>query len=276
MNLRIPDDPLLFALRTGFSVTSDAAGQPRVCSSMPPRRYRPSKSAPRPPGLSPPSSTARRTEPARSVARIACGTQSPLTDRAQCLPANANVTVPLPAVAVEVKRLCCPRVPSGTWGDGTEPDAVDDLNADPTPERQFQVQATGVHEGGTVKWFDGRGKGRATPVGMGTLITNANVGPSARAPANGTIDLGKSREPDVPKKRKRERERKPFITLRPPPVAAGSALLLQVPARKPKRRRERGPPPPMRPNMIRDMNGTKLPKRLRPFFTLTGTWHQVD
>ena len=45
----------------------------------------PSKSTPRPPDLSLRSSTASRTELARSVARIACGTQSPPTDRAQCL-----------------------------------------------------------------------------------------------------------------------------------------------------------------------------------------------
>ena len=92
----------------------------------------------------------------------------------------------------------------------------------PTLERQFHVQAKGVHEGGTVKRFDDRGKRRATPVDTGTRITNANAGPRARAPANGMIDLGKFREPDVPKKRQREREkeRKPFITLHPPPVAA--------------------------------------------------------
>ena len=84
-------------------------------------------------------------------------------------------------------------------------DGVDDPNADPTLERQVQAQAKGVDEGGTVKRFDDRGNGRATLVGMGTRITNATVGPSARAPANGTIDLGKFREPDVPKERERER-----------------------------------------------------------------------
>ena len=146
--------------------------------------------------------------------------------------ANAKVAVLLPAVAVEVKRPRWPRAPSRIWGDATELDGVDDLNADQTLERQFQAQAKGVYEGGTVKRFDDGGNGRATPVGMGTWITNANVGPSARAPANGTIDLGKFREPHVPKKQERERGRKPFITLHPPPVAAGSALLLQVPARK--------------------------------------------
>ena len=95
---------------------------------------------------------------------------------------------------------------------------------------------------------------------------------------NGTIDLGKFREPDVPKNRERERERKPFITLHPSPVAAGSALLLQVPGRNPKGKRkgERGPPPPKRPNLIRNLNRTKSPKGLSRFFTLTGTWHRVD
>ena len=80
-----------------------------------------------------------------------------------------------------------------------------------------------------MKRFEDRGKGRATPVGTGTRITNAYASPSAMAPANGTVDLAKFREPDVPKKREREweRERKPFITLHLPSVAAGSALLLQ-------------------------------------------------
>ena len=134
-------------------------------------------------------------------------------------------TVLLPAVAVEVKGPRRPSAPCGIWGDGTELDAVDDSNADPTLERQIHVQATGVHEGGTVKRFEteGKGKGRMTPVGTGTRITNANVGPSARAPANGTIDLAKFRESDVTKKREgkgegegEERERKPFIALHPP------------------------------------------------------------
>ena len=84
-----------------------------------------------------------------------------------------------------------------------ELDALDDLDVDPTQERQFRVQVKGVNEGGTVRRFDDR-KGRATlPVGTGTRITNAIVDPSAKAPAN----LAKFREPDVPKKRERERER---------------------------------------------------------------------
>ena len=169
----------------------------------PPRRYRPIQVGP---------------APARSFAAIV---NSPWLYRASafCRPyrlryavspnlpsvmsslANAKVTVPLPAVAVEVKRPRRQRAPSGIQGDGTELDAADDLNVDPTLERKFQVQATGVHEGGTVEWLDGRGKGRATPVGGGTWVTNVNVGPSATAPANGTIDLGKFREPDVRKKR---------------------------------------------------------------------------
>ena len=191
--------------------------------------------------------------------------------------ANAKVTVPLPSIAVGVKHPRRLRAPSGIWGDGTELDAVDGLNADPTLEKQFQGQATGVHEGGMVRRFDDRGKGRATPVGTGTRITIANVGPSARVPANGTIDLGKFREPDVPKERERKREgrkrEKPFIPLHLPPVAVGSALLLQVPAREPY---QQGPPPPKWPNLIRNMNGTQSPKGLWRFFTLTGTWQQMD
>ena len=86
-------------------------------------------------------------------------------------------------------------------------DALDDLNVDPTLAQQFQVQAKGVNEGGTVKRFEDRGKGRATPVGPRTRIANANVGPSAKAPANGTVGLSRFREPDVPKTWERERER---------------------------------------------------------------------
>ena len=58
-----------------------------------------------------------------------------------------------------------------------------------------------------MKRFEDRGKGRATPVGTGTRITNTNVGPSAKAPANATIDLAKFRKPDVPKKREKEWKR---------------------------------------------------------------------
>ena len=239
MNLRIPDDPLLLTLRTDFSFTSDAAGQPRICSSIParppPRCYRPIQLGP---------------APARSFAAIV---NSPSVPSQRVLsPVSPTVlSVPQPTECNAFPRArqghrpapgrrCGGRPPAPPahtqWdlGDGTESDGVDDLNADPTLERQFQVQAKGVHKGGTVKRFDDRGQGRATLVGMGTRITNGNVGPSVRAPANGTIDLGKFRKPDVPKKRQRERERerKPFITLHPPPVAPGSALLLQVPARK--------------------------------------------
>ena len=211
---------------------------------------------------SPPALSPRVLSPVLPAVRSASGPHRP---RAMTSLANAKVTVPLPAGAVEVKRPRRPRAPSGIWGDGTELDALDDLSVDPTLERQFQVQAKGVHEGGMVKRFEDRGKG---PVGM--RITHANDGLSARGLANGTVDLAKFREPDVPKKRERERERKPFITLHPPPVASGSALL-QVPARKPnpKRKRERGPPPSKRPNLIRNMNGTKSPKGLWRFFTLT-------
>ena len=194
---------------------------------------------------------------------------APKRPRAISSLANAKVTVPLPTGAVEVKRPRRPRAPSGIWGDGTELDALDDLNVDPTREWQFQVQAKGVNEGGTVKRFDDKGKGRATPVG--TRTTNPNVSPNAKAPANGMVDLSKFREPDLPKKL--ERQRKPSITLHPPPVATGSAKLLQVPSRKPnpKRKRERGPPPPKRPNLIRNMNGTKSPKGMWHSFTLTET-----
>jgi len=171
--------------------------------------------------------------------------------------ATARVTVPLPAGAVEVKRPRRPRAPSGIWGDGTELDALDDLDVNPTQERQFQVQARGVNEGGTVKRFDDKCKGRATPVS--TRVTSPNASPNGKAPANGKADLSRFREPDLPKKR--ERERKPFITLRPPPAATGSALL-QVPGRSSttKRKRERAPPLPKRPNLIRNMNGVGSPK----------------
>ena len=218
---------------------------------------------------SPPALSPRVLSPVSPVVRSVGGPHRP---RAKTSLANAKVTVPLPAGAVEVKRPRRPRAPSGIWGDGTELDALDDLSVDPTLERQFQVQAKGVHEGGMVRRFEDRGKGRAIePVGTGTRIINANDGLSARALVNGTVDLAKFREPDAPKKR--ERERKPFITLHPPPVASGSALL-QVPARKPnpKRKRERGPPPSKRPNLIRNMNGTKSPKGLWRSFTLTTEW----
>jgi len=136
-------------------------------------------------------------------------------------------------------------------GDGTELDALDDLDVDPTQERQFQVHAKGVNEGGMVKRWDESGKGKAAPVGI--RITNPNASP------NGKFDLSKFKEPDFPKKR--ERERKPFITLHPPLAATGSALL-QVPARNSntRRKRERAPPPPKRPNLIRNMNEVKSPK----------------
>ena len=55
--------------------------------------------------------------------------------------AHAKVTVSLPACAVEVKRAPRPRPPGGIWSDGPDLDALDDLDVDPTPERQFQVQA---------------------------------------------------------------------------------------------------------------------------------------
>ena len=77
--------------------------------------------------------------------------------------ANAKVTVPLPAVAVEVKRPRCPRAPSRIWGNGTELDGVDDLNADPTLERQFQAQAKGVHEGGAESSSMTEGMGERHP-----------------------------------------------------------------------------------------------------------------
>jgi hypothetical protein len=158
---------------------------------------------------------------------------------------------------VEVKRPRRPRAPSGIWGDGTELDALDDLDVDPTQERQFQVQAKGVNEGGTVKRFDDKGKGRAAPAS--TRITSPNGSPNRKTSANGAVDLSKFKEPELPKKR--ERERKPFITLHPPPAPTGSALL-QVPGRSsnPKRKRERVPPPPKRPNLIRNMNEVKSPK----------------
>jgi len=181
--------------------------------------------------------------------------------------ANAKVTFPLPAGAVEVKRPRRPRAPSGIWGDGTELDALDDLDVDPTQERQFQVQAKGVNEGGTVKWFDGKGKARAAPVS--TRITNPNGSPNGNVSTDGRVDLSKFKEPDLPKKR--ERERKPFITLHPPPAATGSALL-QVPGRtsNPKRKRERAPPPPKRPNLIRNMNEVKSPKGVWLYLTPLG------
>ena len=139
-------------------------------------------------------------------------------------------------------------------------DALDDLDVDPTQERQFQVQAKGVNEGGTMKRLDDKGKWRAAPVSI--RIANPNTDP------NGKIDLSKFKEPELPKKR--ERERKPFITLHPPPVTMGSALL-QVPGRNsiPKRRRERAPPLPKRPNLIRNMNEVKSPKGVWLRFTLT-------
>ena len=49
--------------------------------------------------------------------------------------AHAKVTVPLPDGAVEVKCPRCPHAPSGIWDDGTELDALDDLNFDPTLAR---------------------------------------------------------------------------------------------------------------------------------------------
>ena len=196
--------------------------EPRICSSIParpsPRRYRPIQVGPAPARYftavvnSPSYRASAFCRPYRLRYSV-----SPNRPRAMSSLANAKVTVPLPAVAVETKRPRRPRAPSGIWGDGTELDAVDDLNADPTLESQFQVQAKGVDEGGTVRRIDGRGKGRTTPVGTGTRITNTNVGPSARAPANVAIDLGKFREPDAPKKRKKKRERErgrnPFITV---------------------------------------------------------------
>ena len=158
---------------------------------------------------------------------------------------------------MEVKRPRRPRAPSGIWGDGTELDTLDDLDVDPTQERQFQVQAKGVNEGGTVKRFDDKGKARAATVI--TRIANLNGSANGKTSANGKVDLSKFKEPDLPKKR--ERERKPFIALHPPPAATGSALL-QVPGRtsNPKRKRERAPPPPKRPNLIRNMNEVKSPK----------------
>jgi hypothetical protein len=204
-----------------------------------------------------------KSPPAPSSPRVA----SPLSFGAAKRPwmisslANAKVTVPLPAGAVEVKRPRRPRAASGIWGDGTELDALDDLDVDPTLERQFQVQAKGVHDGGTVKRFDEKGKGRVTPVG--TRMASPNASP------NGKVDLAKFREPDVPKKR--ERQRRPFVAPHPPPAAAGPTLL-QVPGRNPntRRKRERGPPPPKRPNLIRNMNETKSPKGMRPLVALTG------
>ena len=169
---------------------------------------------------------------------------------------------------MEIKRPRRPRAPSGIWGDGTELDALDDLDVDPTQERQFQVQARGVNEGGTVKTLDDKGKWRAAPVNI--RIANPNTSPNGISSSNGKIDLSKFKEPEVPKKR--ERERRPFITLHPPPATMGSALL-QVPGRNSntRRKRERPHPLPKRPNLIRNMNEVKSPKGVWLHFTLAKT-----
>ena len=115
--------------------------------------------------------------------------------------AHAKVAIPLPAGAVEVNARAAlgHSVGSGTTGPSWMP--LTTWMSTRLRRGQFQVLAKGVHR--RVKRFDDRGKGGGTPVGPGTRITNANVGPSAKAPANATIDLAKFREPDVPKKGER-------------------------------------------------------------------------
>ena len=46
-----------------------------------------------------------------------------------------------PASTVEVKRPCRERAPDGIWSDGTQLEALVDLDVDPTQESQFQAQA---------------------------------------------------------------------------------------------------------------------------------------
>ena len=53
-----------------------------------------------------------------------------------------------PAGAVEVNPPRRERAPDGTWGDGTQLEALVDLGVIPTQERQFQVQAMGANEAG--------------------------------------------------------------------------------------------------------------------------------
>ena len=235
----------------------------------------PSESAPRPPDPSPRSSTARlyRASAFCRPYRLRYSV-SPNRPRAMSSLANAMVTVPLPAVAVEVKRPRRLRAPSGIWGDGTELDGVDYLNADPTLERQFHVQAKGVHEGGTVKRFNDRGKGREAPVGTGTRVTNATVGPGARAPANGTIDLGKFREPEAPKKRKRERERNRSLHCTRylwPRVWRCCCRYLQGTESKEEKRTWAATAQVAEPDS--EYEWDQSPNGLWRFFTLTSTWH---
>ena len=178
MKLQIPDDPLLFALQTDFHRLRRhrTAKNMFLNAAQPPPRPLVARGRM---SLSPQPSRPRsrqffcynRQQPVVPSQRVLSPVSPAVLSVPQ--PTECNVfprerqghhpTVLLPAVAVEVKGPRRPSAPCGIWGDGTELDAVDDSNADPTLERQIHVQATGVHEGGTVKRFETEGKGERHP-----------------------------------------------------------------------------------------------------------------